>query len=57
MPGTGQDPHTIYLAAVAAIAIVAFRRAILRAILAIVAVAAVVLLGAGAVTLAQMLHG
>jgi hypothetical protein len=51
MPGAGQDLHTLELALVLATIIVVFRRAIVRAMIAILAVIAVVLLGAGAVTL------
>lgn len=51
MPGAGQDLHTLELALVLATIIVVFRRAIIRAMIAILAVIAVVLLGAGAVTL------
>lgn len=50
MPGAGQDLHTLGLALVFATVIVVFRRAIVRAMIAIVVLAAVVLMGAGAIT-------
>jgi hypothetical protein len=51
MPGAGQDLHTIELALVLATIIVVFRRAIVRAMIAILVVVTFVLLGAGAILL------
>jgi hypothetical protein len=56
MPGTGQDRNIIEVAVVLAIAAVTFRRAILRALIAILAVVALALLGAGAATLLGSMH-
>jgi hypothetical protein len=56
MLGTARDPNTFRLAVVLAIAIFVFRRAIFRVLMAVFAVAALALLGAGAVTLFTDLH-
>ena len=56
MLGTGQDSHTIVMAVVVATALVAFRRAIVRAVIAILAVGMLALVGAGAVTLFTAMH-
>lgn len=56
MPSMGQDPHTIEVALVIATAVVMFRRAVIRALLAVLAVIALALLGAGAATLLASTH-
>jgi hypothetical protein len=56
MPGAGQDSHTIVTAVVLATIVVAFRRAIIRAVITIFAVVMLVLLGAGAMTLFATMH-
>jgi len=54
MSGSAHDPQVVTLAVVLAIAAIAFRRALLRIALAILALIALVLVGSGAMALAGL---